>query len=131
MTCFVAFLFIFIASKSIKPIKDSNDVGWNWWKHLMFCYDTNERERERERENGELEEAIMKGLKGETSTFKIIILIWYTLKKLKLKLNIWDGMKWTKFISGVRQMHFTFSLNKNLGEVWKDAFYYLTTTPMR
>ena len=50
-----------------------------------------ERERERERDNGEWEEAIMKGLKGGTSTFKIIILIWYTLKKLKL--NIWDGMK--------------------------------------
>ena len=91
MTCFVAFLFIFIASKSIKPIKDSNDVGWNWWKHLMFCYDTNVWERERERDNREWEEAIMKGLKGGTSTFKIIILIWYTFKKLKL--NIWDGMK--------------------------------------
>ena len=34
-----------------------------------------ERERERERDNGEWEEAIMKGLKGGTSTFKIIILI--------------------------------------------------------
>ena len=32
-------------------------------------------ERERERDNGEWEEAIMKGLKGGTSTFKIIILI--------------------------------------------------------
>ena len=47
---FVAFLFIFIASNSMKPIKDSSEVSWNWWKHLMFCYDTNERERERERE---------------------------------------------------------------------------------
>ena len=47
---------------------------------------------ERERESGEWEEAIMKGLKGETSTFKIIILIWYTLKKLKL--NVWDEMEW-------------------------------------
>ena len=34
-----------------------------------------DRERERERDNGEWEEAIMKGLKGGTSTFKIIILI--------------------------------------------------------
>ena len=44
---------------------------------------------ERERE---WEEAIIKGLKGERSTFKIIILIWYALKKLKFKCMGWDDI---------------------------------------